>query len=111
MKTLILTATTAAALILTGTNSAEAGSKFQLVIGNGGQFGGNAGWGNPHGGHFHHGVNPHANPFPQNGHYDWHDTSHYDYIPGRWVKHGCHWHYIPGRYVLHQDGHFDLHHP
>jgi hypothetical protein len=119
MKTLILTTTTMAALLLTGANTAEAG-KFQLVIGNGGGyvnpgygggFGGfNGGYAPINNGHLHHDVNPHVDPNPIGGHYDWHDTTHSDYIPGRWVKHGCHYHYIPGRYVLHQDGHWDLHH-
>ena len=137
MKTLILTTTTAVALIFANTDAAQAGSKFQLVIGGGGYGGGyvNPGFGGGYGGggfnnpgyvgggfnnpgfgggfhddgHLHHDVNPHVNP-GFGGHYDWHDTTHYDYIPGRWVKHGCHWHYIPGRRVLHRDGHWDLHH-
>lgn len=129
MKTLLLTTTAAVALMLTS-NATQAG-QFQLVIGNGGygpagygqvgygqggfynpgyggqiNYGGGLGYG---GGHLHHDVDPTVNPGP-GGHYDWHDTTHYDYIPGRWVQHGCHSHYIPGRYVLHQDGHFDLHH-
>ncbi|MFV0444205.1 MAG: hypothetical protein ACK5Q5_11610 [Planctomycetaceae bacterium] len=123
MKTLILSAMTAATLMFASAGTAEAG-KFQLVIGNGGGYGGfgggyGGGWGaqpgyNPQpafggGGHRHHGVNPGYNP-GVGGHFDYHDTSHYDYIPGRWVKHGCHWDWQPGRYVYHQDGHFDLHH-
>jgi hypothetical protein len=120
MKTFILTLAAAVALIFTGSDSAQAGGQFQVVIGNGG-FGGYGGYGgglyNGFGGgygglnqgHLHHDVNPQIDYGP-GGHLDWHDTSHYDYIPGRWVQHGCHSHYIPGRRVLHQDGHFDLHH-
>ncbi|MEZ6066090.1 MAG: hypothetical protein R3B90_10360 [Planctomycetaceae bacterium] len=43
-------------------------------------------------------------------HLDWHDTTHVDYEPGRWVQRGCQRVWIPGRPVRHQDGHFDLHH-
>ncbi len=42
-------------------------------------------------------------------HYDWHDTSHYDYHPGRYVRHRNHFHYEPGHYDLHETGHWDHH--
>ena len=121
MKTLILTTTAAVALMFAGADSAQAG-QFRLVIGNGGINGGFAGGGfnnpafggiqNGHIGHPGHPGNPGLPPGPGCGHYDWHDTSHYDYIPGRWVRSGCGWRYVPGRYVFHQDGHWDFHgHP
>jgi hypothetical protein len=37
----------------------------------------------------------------------WHDTSHYDYHPGEFVRHRNHYHYIPGHYDWHEDGHWD----
>ncbi len=40
----------------------------------------------------------------------WHDTSHWDYIPGRYVPHGNHLDYIPGRRVWHRSGHVDHNH-
>jgi hypothetical protein len=43
-------------------------------------------------------------------HYDWHDTSHYDYHPGEYVPHRNHYHYVPGHYDLHREGHWDAHH-
>lgn len=39
--------------------------------------------------------------------YRWHDTSHWDYVPGRYVPHGNHCDYVPGRQVWHRDGHWD----
>jgi len=49
------------------------------------------------------------------GHYDacytprvpvFHDTSHFDYVPGGFVPHGNHFHYVPGQYRLHRTGHY-----
>jgi len=37
----------------------------------------------------------------------YHDTSHFDYIPGHYVPHGNHFDYIPGRTVFHREGHWD----
>ncbi len=42
-------------------------------------------------------------------HYKWHDTSHWDYLPGQWVPHGDHCDYVPPRRVWHEDGHWDRH--
>ena len=28
------------------------------------------------------------------GSHGWHDTSHWDYHPGEWVRHGHHYHYV-----------------
>lgn len=98
MKTLLLATAAALALTFAGGEAAQAGG-FGYGYGSSSFYGG---------GHVHHDVNPWIHP--GHGHYHWHDTSHYDYIPGRWVRHGCHSHYVPGRWVLHQDGHFDLHH-
>ena len=37
----------------------------------------------------------------------WHDTSHWDYHPGEFVRHRNHYHYVPGHYDFHEDGHWD----
>ncbi len=39
----------------------------------------------------------------------WHDTSHYDYHPGGYVRHRNHYHYVPGHYDYHRTGHWDTH--
>jgi hypothetical protein len=36
----------------------------------------------------------------------YHDTTHYDYIPGGYVRHHNHYDYVPGRTVLHPSGHY-----
>lgn len=43
------------------------------------------------------------------GHYDYHDTSHYDWHRGGFQRHGNHFHYTPGHYDYHQSGHYDYH--
>lgn len=45
------------------------------------------------------------------GHYDFHDTSHYDYHRPQVVRHGNHYDRTPGHYDLHRTGHFDYHRP
>ncbi|TWU29431.1 hypothetical protein [Bythopirellula polymerisocia] len=40
------------------------------------------------------------------GHF-YHDTSHYDYHPGGYVRHYNHFDYVPGHYDYHQTGHWD----
>jgi hypothetical protein len=37
----------------------------------------------------------------------WHDTSHFDYHPGGYVRHRNHYHYIPAHWDYHEDGHWD----
>ena len=37
----------------------------------------------------------------------WHDTSHYDYRPGEFVRHSNHFHYVPGHFDYHEEGHWD----
>jgi len=36
----------------------------------------------------------------------YHNTSHYDYHPGGFVRHGNHFDYRPGHYDLHRTGHW-----
>lgn len=77
--------------------------------------------GNPHG--YRHGrqvayrrpySNPrwygHNNVYRGRPHLDWHDTSHFDYVPGGYVRHNNHYDYVPGRHVWHREGHWDVHH-
>ncbi len=76
--------------------------------------------GNPHGGYYR---GNYGNPYGYYGGYrqvynhgywggghTWHDTSHYDYHPGEYVRHRNHYHYQPGHYDFHQEGHWDHHH-
>lgn len=44
------------------------------------------------------------------GYRTWHDTTHLDWHPGGYVRHGNHYDYIPGHYDVHHDGHWDYHH-
>jgi hypothetical protein len=103
-RTFILTTAIAAVSLLSGAKSAQAGHCH-------GGYGYNYAPSYPvtaYGGHVHHGANPWVNP--GYGHYDWHDTTHYDYVAPRIVPHYNHFHYQPGGYILHQSGHYDLHH-
>ena len=60
-------------------------------------------------GHVVHGVHsPYVVGYPAI-HSTWHDTSHYDWHPGRFVWHGNHFDYIPGHWDYHQTGHWDTH--
>lgn len=36
----------------------------------------------------------------------WHNTGHYDYVPGTIVPHGNHYDYIPGGHYWHNTGHY-----
>ena len=38
----------------------------------------------------------------------WHDTTHVDVIPGRWIHGPVGTVYVPSRRVLHVEGHYDL---
>ena len=46
---------------------------------------------------------------PRSTHYDWHDTSHYDYHPPSIRWHGNHIDVTPGHYDYHRQGHWDRH--
>lgn len=71
--------------------------------------------GNPHGGWYrgnyggYHGHYDRHSTYHQGhwgGSHYWHDTSHWDYHPGSFVRHRNHYHYVPGHYDLHRDGHW-----
>jgi hypothetical protein len=68
--------------------------------------------GYPHGGYSYHPRSRFVYSrgygcYPRHSH--WHDTTHYDYHPGEFVRHRGHYHYNPGHYDLHVDGHWDHH--
>jgi hypothetical protein len=116
MKTFAIATVGAVALMLVGSNSADAGGRISIGYSPVYHYGGYSsgygpaglGYGGVYGGHLHHNVNPWINP--GYGHYDFHDTSHWDYVPGGFQRHGNHFHYQPGGWIYHQDGHWDLHH-
>ena len=108
MKKITLSLAAVAALVLFGldTQSAEAGHGYRGV---GFHFAGpflHIDVGNPHGYSCNrtHVARRHAP-----AHVDWHDTSHYDYIPPHAVRHGNHIDYVPGRMQFHREGHWDVH--
>ncbi len=105
MKPLLITAAVVLALVFVAeTPRAEAGSSFGIYFGSGPVYSG--------GGYGY--SSPYHNCYPQQpvyrSQYQWHDTSHYDYIPGGVIPHGNHYHYVPGQYQWHQTGHWDQYH-
>ncbi len=102
MKRFLMLAVVVAALATIG-STAEAGHRWR-----------NRGWSVGYGsygshgsfGHRSHGHHNYCQPRVQR---TWHDTSHYDYHPGQYVRHGNHFHYQPGHYDLHRTGHWDTH--
>ncbi|MFK7778587.1 MAG: hypothetical protein QM501_10835 [Gimesia sp.] len=94
MKKLLIACVALAGMAFMGnTSTAEAGVNFQVQ------------WGNGYGGYY--GTRSYNRTPYYNGrrHSYWHDTSHYDYHPGEYVRHGNHLHYQPGHYDYHQTGH------
>jgi hypothetical protein len=92
-------------LIAVGSTTANAGD-FQVRFGG---FGGQRGFKSA-GPSFHQGSHGHHNNHGHHGHHDiqvFHDTSHYDWVPGHWEFHHGHYDWVPGRYVFHQDGLID----
>lgn len=117
MKRFALTTLGVLGLMVLGSTAADAGG-IKVTIGG---FSGHGG----HGGHAAHGAHgfqgghdaiyggvPSRNwrtaGIHGGGHFDaYHDTSHYDWVPGHWVWHHGHYDWVPGRYVLHVEGHVD----
>ena len=103
MKKLLCACVALAAFTFLGTSSAQAGG-FRISIGHG-----------------HHGHHGHRSSF-YSGHSSrcrsysrsycaprtswYHDTSHYDYHPGHYVRHRGHYDYVPGHYDYHRTGHW-----
>ncbi|MCA9077735.1 MAG: hypothetical protein KDA93_22100 [Planctomycetaceae bacterium] len=81
------------------------------TLGASAQAGHGFGWsgGHAHSNHGFHGTYvPQVYNYPTY-HQTWHNTSHYDYHPGGFQRHGNHAHYVPGHVDLHRTGHFDGH--
>ena len=95
MKTVLGAGILGTSLVAGAPLQADAG-QFYFGIGGGSPYYG--GYGSYYGGHGGYGYG---------GHSVWHDTSHYDYHPGGFVRHYDHYHYIPGHYHWHNDGHWD----
>ncbi|WP_437226655.1 hypothetical protein SH661x_004700 [Planctomicrobium sp. SH661] len=97
MKTFAFTTLAMLGFVFYSDQTATAGGHYHNSWGQYGTNYGNpwysGGWGHQH----------------RRGHYDYHDTTHYDYVPDRVVPHGNHWHHVPGGYYLHQTGHYDYH--
>ncbi|MFP6674741.1 MAG: hypothetical protein VB878_06660 [Pirellulaceae bacterium] len=59
-----------------------------------------------HGGHYGH--QSHNRNY--NNHfgtqYRFHNTTHLDWHPGQYYRHGRHFHYSPGHYDIHRTGHY-----
>ncbi len=94
MKKLLIVCVALAGMAFVGTTStAQAGGvNFGITFGNGyGGYYGNRSY--------------NRTPYYGRRHAYWHDTSHYDYHPGGFQRHGNHYHYVPGHYDYHQTGH------
>ena len=119
MKKIVFAFVAVAAITLTGmsTSTAHAGDFAIHVAGPGYHFD----IGDRHGHHrgprshrsFHRGHGHRGRPVGYfgghrlHGGHVWHDTSHWDYHPGRLVPHYDHYDYVPGHYHYHREGHFD----
>ena len=103
MKELLYACVALAAFGSVGTTSAQAGG-FSFNFGHGSHHG--SGIGIHFGGHSsgHHGSHYRSYRSPRRSWY--HDTSHYDYHPGRYVRHRDHYDYVPGHYDYHRTGHW-----
>jgi hypothetical protein len=100
MKKLLIASVVIAGFALAGSTSTAEAADFGIHFGHGGVHVGV--------GHGHHGHG-HVHYPRTRGHYDWHNTSHFDYVPARYQRHGNHYHYVPGRYYYHRSGHWDYH--
>jgi hypothetical protein len=111
MKGLMLGAVAVSALTLTGFSAAPASARdFAVhVSGRGYHFD----IGRSHGHYRHSYGDRHRSSHGWHGrghrHRDhvWHDTSHFDYYPGGYVRHYDHYDYVPGHWRFHRDGHWD----
>ena len=108
MKRIATTLAIVIGLGLTGLGTArvEAASPFRIHFGGGGVHV-DIGHGQ-HGGHGHQSGSYYRGR-SYGGHYDFHDTSHYDWHPAQVYRHGNHFDVAPGHYDLHQSGHYDYH--
>ena len=109
MKNLIIATIAVAGFTLFNTTNVEAGHKhrhnrrginFSVNFGGHGNHGhrnirNNYRWGNNRGCGYNRST--------------WHNTSHWDYHPGGYVRHNNHYDYVPGHYDYHRTGHWDTH--
>ncbi len=87
-------------------SSAEAkkfGKHFGVhVSGNGYHFGIGS---SHHNNSFQHGTHGFYGGAGWGGGHQWHDTSHYEVVPGYYVWNGDHYDYVPPRTIYHNSGH------
>lgn len=96
MKKMLIVCVALAGMSFVGnTSTADAGVRFQVQLGNG--YGGYYGTRGYNRTPYYYGRR----------HSFWHDTSHYDYHPPQFRRHGNHYHYQPGHYDFHRTGHWD----
>jgi len=111
-KSLLCAGVVGTGALLGAPQEADAGG-FSISVGRGhyghGHYGGYRGFVG-RGGYGYGGYGRSYYPSYGHSHSVWHDTSHYDYHPGGFARHGNHYHYIPGHYDWHQDGHWDHYH-
>ncbi len=105
-RLLVIAAVLAASTALCETSQAG----VRITFGSGHGYYGNS----YHGHGYHGGYNAHPYSYRSYGyapvrHNTWHDTSHYDYHPGGFVRHRNHYDYVPGHYDYHRSGHWDTH--
>ncbi|MCA9122046.1 MAG: hypothetical protein H6822_12230 [Planctomycetaceae bacterium] len=90
-----------------GTPQAKAASPYGFHFGNGRIH---IDVGNPHyGGNYYGRSYSYGGLYSGRGHYDYRGTTHYDWHPGQYYRHGGHYDYVPGHYDLHRGGHYDYH--
>jgi hypothetical protein len=109
MRTLVLLCGTLAAMVLiSSANSPAQARDFGFHISGPGYH---VDFGRPHARTAYYGSYYGGHGGYHDHHYrgrrTWHDTSHYDYHPGEFVRHRNHYHYVPGHYDYHEDGHWD----
>ena len=116
LKSLVCAGVVGAGALVGAPQEAEAGGGFSISVGHGGYgnygyggygYGSRYGFGNRIYQPRYYGGYGHGHGHSHGGTRVWHDTSHYDYYPGRYVPHGNHYDYVPGHAVWHNDGHWD----
>lgn len=102
MKRALMVCAAMAGLSLVGASSAEAGGfGFRL------NYGGHRHSGYGHSSHYRgYGRSSYYGGYRSYGRSRYHDTSHYDYHPGHYVRHYNHYDYVPGHYDYHRTGHW-----
>lgn len=103
MRKLIYASVAIAGLFLATSGTAEAG-RLRFSFGGGHHHHGYHGGHGFYGGHYGHGHYGGVYSYPTYPRY--HDTSHYDWHPGGYLRHGNHYDYVPGHYDWHPTGHW-----